>query len=110
MQEPPGKLKFTNLGESSRMLKLALLDVSLLEDTVSPSNQGCETSSVTEQLEINLEFQKDPEDSMVPLPSFISLSISGADPPPSVSKASGEDHHFKASQNVAENRFRYGLM
>lgn len=92
------------------MLKLALLDVSLLEDTVSPSNQGCETSSATEQLEINLEFQKDPEDSMVPLPSFISLSISGADPPPSVSKASGEDHHFKASQNVAENRFRYGLM
>lgn len=110
MQEPPEKLKFTNLGESSRMLKFALSDVSLSEDTVSPSNQVCETSSVTEQLEINLEFQKELEDSMVPLPSFISLSISGADPPPSVSKASGEDHHFKASQNVAENRFRYGLM
>lgn len=106
MQEPPEKLKFTNLGESSRMLKLALLDVSLSEDRVSPSNQACETSSVTEQLEINLEFQKELEDSMVPLPSFISLSICGADPPPSVSKASGDDHHFKVSQNVAENRFR----
>ena len=110
MQEPPEKLKFTNLGESSRMLKRALLDVSLSEDTVSPSNLGRETSSVTEQLVINLEFPKELEDSMVPLPSSISLSISGADPPPSVSKASGEDHHFKASQNVAENRFRYGLM
>lgn len=105
MQEPAEKLKFTNLGESSKLLRLALFDASQPDDTVSLSNQECEASAVPEQLEINLEFQKEPEDSLVPLPSIISLSISGADPQPSVSKASGEDHHLKASRSVAENRF-----
>jgi hypothetical protein len=113
MQGHAERIKFTNLGESSKMLAAALHDAHYRrqdeDERVSLPNQGDDPSAGTEQLEITLEFQKEMGDAVVPLPSVISLSIFGADTP-SVSKDAGEDHHLKAFRNMAENRFRYGLM
>lgn len=114
MQGHAERIKFTNLGQSSKMLAAALHDAHYRrqdeDERVSLPNQGDDASAGTEKLELTLEFQKEMSGAMVPLPSVISLSIFGADPPPSVSNDSGEDHHLKAFRNMAEDRFRYGLM
>ncbi|XP_041028492.1 protein PHOTOPERIOD-INDEPENDENT EARLY FLOWERING 1-like isoform X2 [Juglans microcarpa x Juglans regia] len=105
-REPVERMKFTNLGQSRKMLAAALHDAyhRQPDERVSLPNQGSDMSTITEQLEITLEFQKEKVDSMVPLPSVISLSICGEDPP-SVSKGTGDDH-LKAFRNMAEKRCR----
>lgn len=107
-REPLERLKFTNLGQSSKMLAAALHDAYYrqLDDKVSLHNHGDDTMAATEQLELTIEFLKEMGDSTVDFPSVISLAISGEDAPPSVSEITGDDHHLKAFRNMAENRSR----
>lgn len=106
IRDPGERLKFTNLGQSSRLLAAALNDVGSRkqDDKASPSNHSKDVSANAERLEITLEFQGERDETLASLPSILHLSIIGSDPP-SVSEDEGEDH-FKTSNHVAENRFR----
>ncbi|KAJ4705577.1 protein PHOTOPERIOD-INDEPENDENT EARLY FLOWERING 1-like [Melia azedarach] len=108
MKEPGRRMKFTNLGQSSKLVLAALNDANSRQqdDGVSLSDQREDAVAViTEQLNITLEFQRELVDSMISFPPLINLSIYGSDPQTSANK-SAEDHHLKDSQNMAENRFR----
>lgn len=111
MKEPGRRMKFTNLGQSSKLVLAALNDANSRQqdDGVSLSDQREDAVAViTEQLNITLEFQRELVDSMISFPPLINLSIYGSDPQTSANK-SAEDHHLKDSQNMAENRFRYSI-
>lgn len=61
--------------------------------------------AITEKMDLTLEFQRDKDECINPLPPVINLSILGLDAP---LPSGGEVHLLKSSQNLAENRFRYG--
>lgn len=107
-KETAQRMKFTNLGQTSKLLSTALHDASngQHDERVSPSVLRKDGPVTTERLDLTLELKRELGDSMIPLPSVISLSIYGSDPSPSVIKATGEEH-LKNSHSVAENRFRY---
>ena len=120
VKEPTERMKWQN----SRLLGAILHDVGSWrhDDRASPSNHrmrqqddrassssSCfrEDASVNaERLEVTLEFEREIEDTLDPLPSFLNLSIIGSDPPSSLSRDENEDHHLRSSYDVAENRFR----
>lgn len=110
MQEPARRVKFTNLGQSSKLLSAALHDANSGQQDyeVSNSDQREDGPVITEQLDLTLEFQRELVDSTISLPPCVNLSIYGSDPETSVSKSTEEDRHLKDSQ-VAENRFRYDI-
>lgn len=112
MKEPAKRMKFTNLGQGSKLLAAALHDANSRrpDDRVRLSNQREDAPAIAEQLEITLEFPNEEEDSLNPWPPIINLSILGSDPPTSANKNTGEDNHLRASINVAESRFRYGFL
>jgi hypothetical protein len=109
LRESAKRMKFTNLGQSTKLLAAALHDASSRRpgDRVSNSNVNEEAPAVGEKLEITLEFQKEENDYLIPFPPVISLSIPGSAPWMSVNKDRAAAHHLRASTSVAENRFRY---
>ncbi|XVF28893.1 hypothetical protein REPUB_Repub15cG0072100 [Reevesia pubescens] len=106
-KEPAQRMKFTNLGECSKLLSAALHDASNRQrsDKVFLSDRE-DSAVIAESLEITLEIQRESGESMTPFPPVINLSIYGSNPLTSISKTAGEDLHLKASKVVAENRFR----
>ncbi|KAI5593489.1 hypothetical protein BDE02_03G017100 [Populus trichocarpa] len=107
-KESAKRMKFTNLGHSSKLLADALHDASSRrpDDRVSYSNLSEVAPAIGEQLEITLEFQKEEDDSLIQFPPIISLSIPSSAPLTSVNKDRAEAHHLRASTSIAENRFR----
>ncbi|KAK3227231.1 hypothetical protein Dsin_007093 [Dipteronia sinensis] len=107
-KEPAQRMKFTNLGQCSKLLFAALHNASNRQhdDRVSPSVHMKDTVVITERLDLTLELQRELDDSAIPFPPVINLSIYSSDPLASVNKATGEERHLKDSQSVAENRFR----
>ncbi|CAK7357000.1 unnamed protein product [Dovyalis caffra] len=107
-KEPAKRMKFTNLGQSTKLLAAALHDASSRrpDDRVSYSNLSEEAPAIDEQLEVTLEFQKEENDSLTPFPPVISLSIPGSAPWTSVNKDRAAAHHLRPSTSIAENRFR----
>ncbi|GAV63949.1 SNF2_N domain-containing protein/Helicase_C domain-containing protein/HSA domain-containing protein [Cephalotus follicularis] len=109
MKEPAQRMEFTNLGQSWKLLEVALRDANSKQqgdkDSFSESSEDIGFSA--EQLDLTLEFPMEKDDSMIPMPPIINLSIYGSDPPTFMNKAIGEEH-LKASQfqYLAENRFR----
>ncbi|XP_010557228.1 PREDICTED: protein PHOTOPERIOD-INDEPENDENT EARLY FLOWERING 1 isoform X2 [Tarenaya hassleriana] len=103
VREPLQRMKITSL--SSKLLESALQDASRTQpdNTVPPGLQ--EHQSINkEELDLTLEFQQHMDESLVPFPPIINLSIWGdslkyTDDPPA-------EDHLKASQSVAENRYR----
>nr|XP_024935444.2 protein PHOTOPERIOD-INDEPENDENT EARLY FLOWERING 1 isoform X3 [Ziziphus jujuba var. spinosa] len=108
MKEPAERMSFTNLEQSSRLLANALHDASSIQqdDRVRLSTHREGTSANAEKLELTLEFQREAEDSLDPLPSVVNLSVVGPDSLQSVSKDMKDDHHLRSSCDVAENRVR----
>ncbi|KAL5741842.1 hypothetical protein ACOSP7_028574 [Xanthoceras sorbifolium] len=108
VKEPTPRMKFTNLGQSSKLLLAALHDANNRQhdERASPSVHREDGPVITEQLDLTLELQRESGDSVIPFPPVINLSIYGSDPLASVNKATGEEHNIKDSQYVAENRFR----
>ncbi|KAJ4847374.1 Protein PHOTOPERIOD-INDEPENDENT EARLY FLOWERING 1 [Turnera subulata] len=107
-KEPTTKMKFTNLKQSSKLLATALHDANTRrpDDRVYLPSHKEDAPSMTEQLEITLEFQKQEDDSLIPFPSLINLSLPGSDPTASLIEDTREDHHLRPSNDVAESRFR----
>ncbi|KAF5743891.1 protein PHOTOPERIOD-INDEPENDENT EARLY FLOWERING 1 isoform X2 [Tripterygium wilfordii] len=104
--EPTKGVKFTNLGQSSKLIAAALRDTSCrIQDTGLPISSHVEVApAVQEHLEITLEFcEKD--NHMFPLPCFLNLSISGTNLCTSVNEDLNH-HHLRASKTVADNRLR----
>lgn len=111
VREPTERTNWNNFGySSSRLIAAALHDANNKQhdDSAFLSNRREEVSTVPEQLEIRLEIERDFCDSMIPLPSVINLSILGSEPPSAVNNPIEEI--LKSSQDMAENRFRYGFM
>ncbi|KAL3610855.1 hypothetical protein D5086_001875 [Populus alba] len=108
LMESAKRMKFTNLGQSTKLLAAALHDASSRRpgDRVSNSNVNEEAPAIGEKLEITLEFQKEENDYLIPFPPVISLSIPGSAPWTSVNKDRVAAHHLRASTSIAENRFR----
>ncbi|XP_011046132.1 PREDICTED: protein PHOTOPERIOD-INDEPENDENT EARLY FLOWERING 1-like isoform X3 [Populus euphratica] len=108
LRESGKRMKFTNLGQGTKLLAAALHDASSRRpgDRVSNSNVNEEAPAIGEKLEITLEFQKEENDYLVPFPPLISLSIPGSAPWMSVNKDRAAAHHLRASTSIAENRFR----
>lgn len=107
--EPARRVKFTNLGQSSKLLSAAIHDAnSRQDDEVSNSDRREDGPVIIEQLDLTLEFQRELVDSTISFPPRVNLSIHGSDLETSVNKSTGEDRHLKDSQvaEVAENRFR----
>ncbi|KAJ6963829.1 protein PHOTOPERIOD-INDEPENDENT EARLY FLOWERING 1-like isoform X2 [Populus alba x Populus x berolinensis] len=109
LRESAKRMKFTKLGQSTKLLAAALHDASSRRpgDRVSNSNVNEEAPAIGEKLEITLEFQKEENDYLIPFPPVISLSIPGSAPWTSVNKDRAVAHHLRASTSIAENRFRY---
>ncbi|XP_022718312.1 protein PHOTOPERIOD-INDEPENDENT EARLY FLOWERING 1 isoform X2 [Durio zibethinus] len=107
VKEPAQRMKFTNLRECSKLLLAALHDASNRQrsDAIFFSDRE-DLPVIAESLEITLEIQRESGDSMIPFPPVINLSIYGSNPVTSINKTTGEDLHLKASNVVAENRFR----
>ncbi|XP_050219671.1 protein PHOTOPERIOD-INDEPENDENT EARLY FLOWERING 1 [Mercurialis annua] len=105
MKEPVKGMNFTNLSQSSKLAS-ALRDANCrpMDDTISFPNRMEVVPSTSEKLEITLEFEK--EDSAVPLPPFINLSIPVSDSTRFISKDEVGENHLKASMVMAESRFR----
>ncbi|XP_024025351.1 protein PHOTOPERIOD-INDEPENDENT EARLY FLOWERING 1 isoform X3 [Morus notabilis] len=76
------------------------------DDRASSSSRREDASTKAERWEMTLEFPKETDDTLDPLPSVLNLSIVGSDPLPSVSQDEQEDRHLRTSYDVAENRFR----
>lgn len=107
VKEPAQRMQFTNLQECSKLLSAALHDASNRQrsDAVVLCDRE-DSPRMMESLEITLEIQRESGDSLIPLPLILNLSIYGSNPVTSISKTAGDDLHLKASQAVAENRFR----
>ncbi|CAK9140298.1 unnamed protein product [Ilex paraguariensis] len=105
---PSGKMRFTNVSLSSKLVVAALYDCHGVqqEDRVSVFNQREEAAANADQLEITLEPQGGREDPMILLPPVINVSICGLGPPPSANMPTGQNLWFKSSQNMAETRLR----
>ncbi|KAI4348769.1 hypothetical protein L6164_009450 [Bauhinia variegata] len=106
LKKPSERMTFT---AQSRKLIVAALDDSISrqqDDKVSPSGQDEDMAVCAEQMDITLEFPREDNDSMVPFPSVISLSIREPEPLRSLEKHTGEDDCLKRCRSVAENRFR----
>lgn len=108
IREPAQRMKFTNSG--SKLLATALHDANIRErnDMISLSNWKEDAPVATDKLEITLEFPREGDDDVIPLPPAINLSICGFDPLMCVNNTVGEDNHLKSSQAIAESRFRAG--
>ncbi|KAJ6947660.1 hypothetical protein NC651_002130 [Populus alba x Populus x berolinensis] len=108
LRESAKRMKFTNLGQSTKLLAAALHDASSRRpgDRVSNSNVNEEAPAIGEKLEITLEFQKEENDYLIPFPPVLSLSIPGSAPWTTVNKDRAAAHHLRASTSIAENRFR----
>ncbi|GAY32612.1 hypothetical protein CUMW_003290 [Citrus unshiu] len=105
-REPARRVKFTNLGQSSKLLSAALHDANSRQQDDKVSNfDRREDGPVIEQLDLTLEFQRELVDSTISFPPRVNLSVYGSDLETSVNKSTRENHHLKDSQ-VAENRFR----
>lgn len=104
-------MKFTNSSVSGKLVAAALCDDqrAKTDDKVPISKHRDETSVASERLDITLELPHNEHDTIVNLPSVVNLSILGPDSQSS-SKTIGEENHLKSYQNLAENRFRYGLL
>ena len=114
-REPTERTNWNNLGYiSSRLVASALHDANdkQHDDSAFLSNRREEASTVPEYLEIRLEIGRDIGDSLVPLPSVINLSILGSEPPSPVNnpKEESQSQILKFSQDMADNRFRYGFV
>ncbi|PPS01632.1 hypothetical protein GOBAR_AA19014 [Gossypium barbadense] len=109
-QEAAQRMKFTNLRECSKLLSAALHDASNRQWSEAGFLSDKEDSQVIEEsLEITLEIQRENDDSMIPFPRVMNLSVYGPNPATSINKIAGEDH-LKASSVLAENRFRAAAM
>ncbi|KAF3442635.1 hypothetical protein FNV43_RR16551 [Rhamnella rubrinervis] len=108
MKEPAKRLNFINLGHVRRFLASALHDASSTrqDDRVHQCNRGENNLAKAEQLELTLEFQREMDDSLDPMPSVLNLSVIGSDSLQSTSKDVEKDHHLRSSCDVSENRFR----
>lgn len=108
VKEPVERMNFTNLEQSSSLLANALHGASSdqQDDRVRLSTHREGSMANAEKLELTLEFQREAEDSLDPLPSVVSLSVVGAESIQSVNKDMKEDNHLRSSCDVAENRFR----
>ncbi|KAB5574368.1 hypothetical protein DKX38_001562 [Salix brachista] len=107
-RESAKRMKFTNLGQSSKLLAAALHDASSRrpDERVSNSKVNEEAPAIGEKLEITLEFPKEENDYLIQFPPVITLSIPDSAPWMSVSKDRVAAHHLRASTSLAENRFR----
>ncbi|CAA2954562.1 PHOTOPERIOD-INDEPENDENT EARLY FLOWERING 1 isoform X1 [Olea europaea subsp. europaea] len=108
LRKPLEKMKLTNLQQCGKLVEAALKSDYITQNadgaSVVPPRE--EPLVAKEQLDITLELQGERDEAM-PLPSVIRLSINGTDLSPSFKGyAGGEDHHFKSSQHMVENRFR----
>lgn len=111
MKEPPAqRIKFTNLGQSRKLLFATLNEVncSSQENRVSLCCPREDSLVATEQLDGMLEFQREFNNFMTLFPPPIHLSVYGSDSHRSVNKAATrEENHLKVIQDVAESWFRY---
>ncbi|KAK8568847.1 hypothetical protein V6N13_106729 [Hibiscus sabdariffa] len=107
LQDATPRMKFSNLQECSKLLSAAFHDASdrRRDEAVSLSDRG-DSQVIEESLEITLEIQRESNESMIPFPPLMNLSIYGPNPVTSTNKIAGEDPHLKASNVLAENRFR----
>ncbi|KAK2993722.1 hypothetical protein RJ640_003721 [Escallonia rubra] len=109
LREQSAKLKFTNLSQSSKLVAAALYDAqnTRQDDRASVFSQREKASAdVVEVLGITLELPCERDDPINILPAVVNLSIRGPDQLPSENTPTRENHHFRSSQNMAENRFR----
>lgn len=108
MKEPAKRMNFTNLGHVRRFLASTLHDASSTQQDARAhqSNHGENTLAKAEQLELTLEFQRETDDSLDPMPSVVNLSVIDSDSLQSTSKDGEKDHHLRSSCYVSENRFR----
>lgn len=106
VKESHGKMKFTSMGPSSKLLSKALHESSSgRPDDVRSYN----IESSPEQLDITLEFPGEIDASWTPFPRLINLSIHGAGHEEFIDKdCREEDNRLRDSLDVAERRYRYG--
>lgn len=93
-------------GRARKLLAAALTDAysAKQENAVATLHKLQEDPpAITEKMDLTLEFQRDKDECINPLPPVINLSIQGLDTP---LPSGGEVHLLKSSQNLAENRFR----
>ncbi|KAE8691249.1 Protein PHOTOPERIOD-INDEPENDENT EARLY FLOWERING 1 [Hibiscus syriacus] len=105
------RMKFSNLHECSKLLSAAFHDASDRQRNEAVSLSNREDSQANEEsLEITVEIERESNDSMIPFPPVMNLLICGPNPVTSTNKTNGEDPHLKASNVLAENRFRAATM
>ncbi|KAL5545473.1 hypothetical protein UlMin_005160 [Ulmus minor] len=106
IKEPAERMKFTNSGQSSRLLAAVLHDAGnrQQDERAAPSNHREEALTNVDRLEVILEFDREMDDQIDPLPSSLKLSIT-SDPQLSL-RTDKEEDHLRAFCDVAENRFR----
>lgn len=110
-RDPPEKMNFFNLSQHGKLLAAALREAENCrqsddDDIIFVSDRRDEALAIPEQLKITLQFPREKDELMIPLPPTVNLSIYGSDPQPSVSKLTGEDEILKNSRFMAESRFR----
>ncbi|KAK4749887.1 hypothetical protein SAY87_027336 [Trapa incisa] len=104
--ESPGRLRMTSLAEGRKFVSAALHDaMEYKQDEIVPLSDNEEESlHVEECLQLTLEIQQEQEDTLVPLPSFLTLSIPGEYHPPK--RRDTGKNSLRSMKHVAESRFR----
>lgn len=102
----PDKMKFTVLGQNSKLVAAALDGASRKRQDPSLLSDQQETPTMVEKLDITLEFQGDHREFGAPFPPVIDLSICGLDPQPSADEPMRGRVLPDCSREVAEIRFR----
>ncbi|KAE8671015.1 hypothetical protein F3Y22_tig00112000pilonHSYRG00202 [Hibiscus syriacus] len=106
-QDMTPRMTFSNLQECSKLLSAAFHDASDRQWNEAVSLSDRENSqAIEESLEITLEIVREIDGSMISFPPVMNLSIYGPNTVTSTNKSAGEDPHLKASNVLAENRFR----
>ncbi|XP_012080821.1 protein PHOTOPERIOD-INDEPENDENT EARLY FLOWERING 1 isoform X2 [Jatropha curcas] len=107
MEEPAKRMKFNNVAQGGKLLAAALHESHCrsMDEAISSPNQMEDVSSVSEQVEVTLEFGKEEDDTLIPLPRVINLSIPISGSQSFINKDVRGEHHLKASTIVAESRF-----